>query len=106
MLLFGALLLRVLISSTEEPAKYRLLSRSSLLSASVFVTIFTIGFGGNLRHFRRQFDNYASRVVTVPGSLMAADPEVRPGAVFFTAFVPKFLPSIPDTYAIDELRVG
>jgi dipeptidyl aminopeptidase/acylaminoacyl peptidase len=37
---------------------------------------------------------------------MAADPEVRPGAVFFTAFVPKFLPSIPDSYAIHELRAG
>lgn len=106
MLLLGGLLLRVLISPPEEPAKYRLLSRSSLLSASVLVATFAIGFGGNLRHLRGQFDNYSSRVVTVAGSLMAADPAVRPGEVFFTALVPRFLPSIADTYTIHELRAG
>jgi hypothetical protein len=104
MLLFGGVLLLVLISSVEKPSRYRL--RSSLVFASVFVAVFAIGFVGNLRHFRGQFDNYTSRVLTVHRSLMAADPEVRPGAVFFTAFVPKFLPSIPDSYAIHELRAG
>lgn len=106
MLLFGGLLLRVLILSAEEPAKYRLRSRSSLLSALVFVTIFAIGFQGNLRHFRGQFDNYISRVVTVPGSSMAADPAVTMGKLFFTALVPKFLPTVPDTYAVHELSAS
>jgi hypothetical protein len=104
MLLFGGVLVRVLISSVEKPSGYRL--RSSLVFAGVFVAVFATGFVGNLRHFRGQFDNYTSRVLTVHGSLMAADPEVRPGTVFFTAFAPKFLPSIPDTYAIHELRAG
>jgi hypothetical protein len=106
MLLFGGLLLQVLISSAEEPADYRLLSRSSLCSASVFAAIFAIGFGGNLRHFHGQFDNYASRVVTVAGSSMAADPMVTTGEVFFTALVPRFLPLVPDTYAVHKLKSG
>lgn len=106
MFLLGGLLLRVLIASAEEPAKYKLLSQSSLLSASVLVAVFGFGFAGNLRHFRGQFDNYTSRVITVHGSMMAADPAVTPAAVFFTALVPKFLPSIPDTYAVHELSAG
>src|ERR1700722_1370930 len=106
MLLFGGLLLQTLISSGADPAEYRLRSPGSLLSASVFVALFAIGFVGHLRHFRGQFDNYASRVVTVAGSGMAADPVVRPGKVFFTALVPKFLPSVPDTYAVHELKSG
>jgi len=106
MLLFGGLLLRVLVSSAEEPARYRLRSRSSLLAGSIFLSIFAIAFGGNLRHFRGQFDNYRSRLLTVPGSSMAADPVVTPGKVFFTALVPKFLPQVPDTYAVHELKAG
>jgi hypothetical protein len=100
-LLLGGLILQILISSAEEP-KF-LLSRSSLLSACVFVALLACGFVGNLRHFHGQFDNYASRVVTVAGSGMAADPVVRQGEIFFTALVPRFIPSIPDTYAVHEL---
>lgn len=106
MLLFGGLLVRTLISSAADPARYRLRSPGSLLSASVFMALFAFGFVGNLRHFRGQFDNYASRVVTVAGSSMAADPVVRPGQIFFTALVPKFLPAVPDTYAVHELKGG
>jgi len=106
MLLIGGLLLRVLVSAAEGPTEYRLRSPNSLLFAGVFVTLFAVGFEGSLRHFRGQFDNYGSRVVTVPGSSMATDPLVRPGKVFFTALVPKFLPSAPDTYAVHELRAG
>ena len=103
MLLFGGLVVRILVSPAEEPAEYRLRSPNSLLSAGAFVILFTIGFGGNLRHFRGQFDNYELRVLTAPGSLIAADPVVRPGDVFFTALVPRFLPSLADTYAIHRL---
>lgn len=106
MLLFGGLLLRILVSSAEEPAEYRLRSPNSLFSAGAFVALFALGFGGNLHHFRGQFDNYGARVVIVPGSSMATDPVVRPGKVFFTALVPRFLPSVPDTYAVHELRTG
>jgi hypothetical protein len=106
MLLFGGLLVHILISSAEEPGEYRLLSRSSLLFAGAFVAFTAIVFGGNVRHFRRQFDNYAWRVVTLAGSGIAADPVVTPGEIFFTALVPRFLPSVPDTYAVHELRAG
>lgn len=106
MLLFGWLVVRILVSSAEEPAENRLRSSNSLLSAGAFVILFAIGFGGNVRHFRGQFDNYESRVLTAPGSLIAADPVVRPGEVLFTALVPRFLPTLPDTYAIHELGAG
>jgi Glycosyltransferase family 87/WD40-like Beta Propeller Repeat len=104
MLLLSGLIWQVLISSSEEP-KY-LQSRSSLFSACVFVALFASGFVGSLQHFHGQFDNYESRVVTVAGSGLALDPVVRQGEVFFSALVPRFIPSIPDTYAVHELSAG
>lgn len=104
MVLSGGLLLWLLVASSGESANHRLRSRASMVPAFAFVALFGIGFTGNLRHFRRQFDNYTSRLVIVPGSAFAADPVVVPGHVFFTALAPRFLPSIPDTYTVDELK--
>ena len=40
-----------------------------------------------MRHLNGQFDNYQSRVVTVPGSAIAMDPVVTLDGLFFTALV-------------------
>jgi hypothetical protein len=45
-------------------------------------------------------------VVTVPGSALAMDPVVTSEGLFFTALVPKSLPSVPNTYAVHELKAG
>jgi Glycosyltransferase family 87/WD40-like Beta Propeller Repeat len=106
MTVFGGLLLWILISSSKASSDYRLRSRSSLFAAISFVILFAGSLTTTLLHFRGQFDNYASRVLTVSGSGIATDPIISSGNLFFTALVPRFIASIPDTYAVHELQAG
>lgn len=103
LLLFGGLLLSFLrVSSDRYEPQSR--SRAWLVPSVAFLVVFAAGFVSQLRHFRGQFDNYASRVVIVPGAATATDPVIGPDGVFFTALVPRFLASAPDTYAVHELK--
>ena len=105
LLLFGGLLLRLLRVSPER-YELRSWSRAWLVPSVAFVVVFAVGFVSQLRHFRGQFDNYPSRVVIVPGAATATNPVIGPDGLFFTALVPRFLPSAPDKYAVHELKDG
>lgn len=103
MLLYGGLLVKLSIGF--EQARFRLLSRRSLAAAVAFLVLFAVGLPANLRRFRGQFDNYASRVVTVAGSAIATDPLVGSGGLFFTGLVAG-QPLFPNAYAVYGSRVG
>jgi len=106
MALLGGVLLWMLISTSPEPLENRFNLRTSLLAALALVALVTVGVISNMQHFKGQFDNYQSRVVTVPGTALATDPIITSDGLFFTALVPRFIPSVPDTYAIHEFRAG
>lgn len=59
-------------------------SRETAAFAGILVALTIAGAWTNLRHLRGQFDNYASRIVTTPEALMAAEPAVADGALAFT----------------------
>lgn len=103
---FGGLLLSVLTPSPWDSVRQRLKSRASLFAAFAFAVLFTGNFTATLRHFKGQFDNYQSRVLTIPGSATATDPVVTSDGLWFTALVPRFLPTDPDTYSVHEMRGG
>jgi hypothetical protein len=105
MVLFGGALLWILIGLSPESTR-RFNLRTALLAISALIALVVVGFISNERHLKGQFDNYRSRVVTVPGSALATDPVVTSDGLFFTALVPLSLPSIPDAYAVHELRAG
>jgi hypothetical protein len=102
--LLAGLLLWILIWPSDGYARPRLKSRAGILAAAAFVTLFTFSFAASLRHFKGQFDNYRFRIITVHGSTLAADPIALSDDLFFTALVPHFLDSNPDTYAVHELK--
>ncbi len=105
MLRLGGLLLSILgAPSGRNELRFRM--RSWLATAVAFAVLFVAGFVIQLRHFRGQFDNYSSRVVTVTDAATAMDPVIGSDGLFFTALVPSFLPSVPDTYAVHELKNG
>jgi len=106
MVLLGGVLLWILIPLTPESPGKRFNSRVSLPAASVLVGLVAIGYISNMRHLQGQFDNYQSRVVTVPGSAIATDPIVTSDGLFFTALVPRSIPSIRDTYKVYEFRAA
>jgi hypothetical protein len=103
MLVLGGLLLSILSApSGEDEVRFR--TRSWLATAVAFVVLFVAGFVSQMRHFQGQFDNYSSRVVNVTDSATAMDPVTGSEGLFFTALVPRFLPSVPDTYAVHQLK--
>jgi hypothetical protein len=106
MTLLGGVLLWILVDLPPESWAGRFNFRTSLLAASVLGALVTVGFVSNMRHLKGQFDNYRSRVVTVPDSAMALDPVITSEGLFFTALVPRSIPSVPNTYAIHELKAG
>jgi hypothetical protein len=106
MVLLGGVLLWILISLSPESLGSRFNLRASLLAAFALIALVAIGFISDMRHLKGQFDNYQSRMVTVPGSAIAMEPVVTLDGLFFTALVPRFLTSVPDTYAVHELRAG
>jgi hypothetical protein len=104
MVLLGGVLLWILVSDSRESLSTRVRSRSALFAALAFVILTTAGFISNLRHFRGQFDNYATRVATISGSAIATDPVVTSDSLFFTALVPSFSASSNDAYAVHKLK--
>jgi hypothetical protein len=106
MFVLAGLLLWILISSAHKSTRPRLKSRTGLLAAVAFVVLFVFGFTAGLRHFKGQFNNYKARVINVRGSVLATDPVLISDDIFFTALVPHYLSSDPDTYAAHELRAG
>jgi hypothetical protein len=80
--------------------------RTALLVTSALIALVAVGFLSNLRHLKGQFDNYRSRVVTVPDSVLATDPIVTTDGLLFTALVYLSIPTVPNTYAVHELRAG
>jgi Glycosyltransferase family 87/WD40-like Beta Propeller Repeat len=106
MVLFAGILLWIFVSIPGESPARRFDARTALLATSVLVVFVTLGFISNMRHLRGQFENYKSRVVTVPGSALAADPVVTSEGLFFSALVPRFVRTHPDTYAVHEVRAG
>jgi|GEM_PF-502854 len=71
---------------TEPRRRWR--SYEAPAFAGIFVALTMAGAWTNLRHLRGQFDNYASRVVTTPEALMAAEPAAADGALGFTTMSP------------------
>jgi glycosyl transferase family 87/WD40 repeat protein len=84
MLVFGGMLLWILIALSPDQLRSRFNVRSCLIASSVFVALAAFGTVSNLRHFRGQFDNYKTRLVTVPNSLLASDPMATSRSVLFT----------------------
>lgn len=105
MMVMGGLLLSIL-GAPSGSYELRFRRRSWIATAVAFVALFLAGFVSQLRHFRGQFDNYSSRVVTVRDAATAIDPVIGSDGLFFTALVPRFLSSVPDTYAVHELKDG
>jgi Glycosyltransferase family 87/WD40-like Beta Propeller Repeat len=106
MVLLGTVLLWTLIKSSEGSLAARFNLRTSLQASSILVVVVAVGFILNLRHFRGQFRNYEKRVLIVPGSSLAMDPAVTSEGILFTALVPKYPSSVPNTYAVHELKAG
>jgi len=84
MLLLGGVLLWVLIELSPDSLASRVNVRTWMLSTSVLIALVVIGFSSNMRHLNGQFDNYKSRVVTIPASLMASDPAFTSQGLLFT----------------------
>ena len=84
MMLLGGILLWILISASPESPGLSFAFRPLLLAAFSLVALIAVGFVSNMRHFKGQFDNYKTRVVTVPDSLFASDPVVTSRGVLFT----------------------
>jgi Glycosyltransferase family 87/WD40-like Beta Propeller Repeat len=99
MVLLGVVLLWILLSISPESLGGRFNLRASLLAAFALVTLIGLGFISNVRHLRGQFDNYNSRAVTVPDSLMASDPVVTSQGLLFTEMTSR-------GYAIRRLSAG
>lgn len=80
------MLLWTLARTAPTPLRWK--SREAAVFAGIFVALTIAGAWTNLRHLRGQFDNYASRVVTTPEALMAAEPAAADGALAFTTMSP------------------
>jgi hypothetical protein len=63
------------------------------------IVLVAAGFVSNVCHFRGQFDNYNSRVVTIPDALLASEPAVTSQKILFTAM-------LGPGYGIRQLRAG
>jgi hypothetical protein len=106
MVLLGGVLLWILISSSGTPLGRSWRTSYSLAMALVFAALAIGGFLLNRRHLSGQFDNYRTRVATVVGSAIAADPAVSSESLFFDALVPRFNPLVRDAYAVHKLHAG
>jgi len=84
MLLLGGVLLWVLTSPSPASLAARLNLRACLFAGSALVALVVAGFISNAQHLKGQFDNYQSRLVTIPDSLMESEPAITSGGVLFT----------------------
>jgi hypothetical protein len=99
MMVLGGVLLWILISASPESPGGRFNSRTSMLAAFALAALVGGGFISNMRHFKGQFDNYKTRLVTIPDSLFASEPVATSRGVLFTAMGTK-------GYMIRALRDG
>jgi glycosyl transferase family 87/WD40 repeat protein len=106
MLLLAGLLLWILIELSPESLSSRFNVGTALIAASVLAALVVASFISNVRHLKGQFDNYQSRMVTVADSALATDPVVTTNGLLFTALVPKWPSSVPNTYSVYALREG
>lgn len=103
MLVLGAVLLYVLITSNTESFRGGLRSRSFAFAAVACVALSAAAFVAELRHLAGQFDNCHTRVATAIGSAIAADPVVTADSTFYGALVPAFA-SAHDAYVVHRLH--
>lgn len=106
MILLAGVLLWILISSSGEPWSRHWRAPFSRVAVLAFVALAAGGFLFNLRHLKGQFENYRTRVATVLGSAIAADPAISSDSLFFDALVPRFSSSVRDRYAVHKLQAG
>jgi len=101
MLIFAGLFLWILHRSSAIEFAPQLRSRNSVYVALALLLI-ACGFAQNLHHIHGHFQNYASRVLTVRGSVMATDPVVTSRGLLFTTLVGHPHTTIQDAYAAEE----
>jgi len=102
MLIYAGVLFSLLTDSLGKGQRNKIRSWSSAFALVAFLVLFGSGFTLQMRRFRGQFDNYCMRVLNEAGSALTAEPVVKADSMLFTALVPRFLPSIPDTYSVRE----
>jgi hypothetical protein len=85
MMLLGGVLLWILISASPDSPGSRFNFRTSMLAAFALAAVVGGGFISNMRHLKGQFDNYKTRLVTIPDSLFASEPVATSRGVLFTA---------------------
>jgi hypothetical protein len=105
MLLLAGMLFWLSISDTRRSLPEALKSRSFALAAVAFLILFVAGFVLDLRHLAGQFDSYATRVTTSAGSVLATDPVVTQGGIFYGGLLPRF-GAKSDSYSIYRLQAG
>jgi len=77
-------LLRTLASSAPLNSTARVKSREAAVFGCIFLALVVGGTWSNLRQLKGQFANYGSRLMVVPGSLMAVEPAPADDRVLFT----------------------
>jgi Glycosyltransferase family 87/WD40-like Beta Propeller Repeat len=106
MILLGGVLLWILIDLPPELMSIRFNFRATLFAASASIALAAVGFSSTMHHLKGQFGNYGMRVLTVPNSSLATDPIITSEGLFFTALVPTFPATGPNTYAVHQLKGG
>src|ERR1700674_429893 len=96
---FGGALLCILVSVSTESSRIRFNLKASAFAALALLALVAVGFVFNARHLKGQFDNYKTRLVTIPDSLFASDPVVTSRGVLFTGLV-------RGGYAVRRLSTG
>jgi len=99
MVLLGGGVLWILVERSPESLASHFNFRTSLLVTFALIVWVAVGFVSNKRHLRGQFDNYRSRAVTIPDSLLASDPVVTSEGLLFTAMTSR-------GYAVRRLSAG
>jgi len=99
MAVFGGVLLGMLVPLARESLRERCNSTSMVVAASALIVLVAVGVISTERHLSGQFDNYRTRVATMPGDLFASDPAFSSGSVLFTGM-------LREGYTIRRLRSG
>lgn len=98
MAIFGCSLLALLVPRSRELLQAQFNRKNTLIAASALMVIVIIGFFANEEHLIGQFENYQARIATTPGNLLASEPAVSGGWIFFTKMIPSGY-TISRTYA-------
>jgi Glycosyltransferase family 87/WD40-like Beta Propeller Repeat len=106
MMVLAGVLLWILASCSETSFGSRLRARLSVFAAVGFAAMTASCFMLTVHHLAGQFDNYRTRVTTVFGSAIAADPAASSDSLFSDALVPRFSPSAKDAFIIRKVHAG